>query len=570
MDNLRAALLASLLLAGLVPVASAQGPAADGPERLVVRFDALPSGLREHGLYEGAEILGIDAAGGFAVVQASHGQAFRASAQGQHGVRSVETDGIVHSLGFTPNDPMFASPQYAPKLIGAPAAWATTLGAPSATLCLVDSGVRRTHQDLAAHYAGGIDLVSHDNDPADDNGHGTRTAGVAAAVIDNGLGISGMANVPFKEVKVLNAAGSGYDSDIATGIRWCADNGARIVSISIGGAGVSTAVHDAVDYAWGKGLVLVAGAGNGGCTGCVLYPAAFPNVIAVGAVDSSAAVQGFTSQGPEMDLAAPGVNIQTTGYGSDTSYLMGGGTSLSAPHVAGAAALVWSAHPTWTNQHVRTALEATAQDVGPVGIDAWSGHGMVRPDLAIAFGSAPALASFTASFAVASGSNEWWEEVKVASSAVPAKVELSASGGAWQALALKSWGNWAANVHVAKGTPIVFRATDAAGHTAASASQPWLGAVATSTTSASTTPAFAATFTPKAVGNDWWVETAVGANAPIAKVEAKVNGGAWTALPKTDWGTYAKSMAAPNGSTVTFRATSSTGATATSAPMTWT
>jgi subtilisin family serine protease len=587
MNSLRA-LSVTLLALAFVPVAVG-GPADDAPERLVVLFDAMPPGLQEHGRYNGGDVLAVDETLGFAVVNASHGRAFREQAKGLREVRAVEADGIGHSLGLTPNDPMFPSPQYAPRLIGAPAAWSTTLGASSATLCLLDTGVRTTHQDLAAHYAGGTDLVNRDSDPADDGGHGTRTAGVAAAVINNGVGVSGVANVPFKEVKVLGASGSGYDSTVASGIRWCADNGARVVSISIGFTGASTAIRDAVDYAWGKGLILVAGAGNGGCDNCVLYPAAFPNVIAVGAVDSSATVQSFTSKGPQMDLAAPGVNIQTTGYGSDTSYLMGGGTSLSAPHVAGAVALVWSAHPTWTNTQVRTALEATAQDVGPAGFDDWSGHGMVRPDRAIAYGStattstsssttsSTASTAFTASFAVASGSNEWWEEVKVTSSAAPAKVDFSANGGAWQAMALKSWGNWAANVYVQTGTPVAFRATDSAGHTAASAPQPWLGSATatsspstTSSTSTTTAPAFSATFTPKAVGNDWWVETAVSANQALAKVEAKVDSGSYVVLTKQDWGTYAKSINAPNGSLVTFRATSSTGATATSSAFTWT
>lgn len=587
------AMLAALLVAGLAPatLAQGQGPASDGPERLIVQFDdgAMPPGLRKQDRFNGADVVAVDEAAGFAVVQAGHGKAFREKARDLKEVRDVETDALVEGQGFTPNDPMFNSPQYAPKLIGAPAAWSTTTGTSSATLCMLDTGIRRTHQDLAARYAGGIDLVNDDGDPWDDGGHGTRTAGVAAGVINNGVGISGIANVPVKEVKVLSSSGGGYSSDIATGIRWCADNGARIVSISLGGSTAVTAVRDAVDYAWGKGLLLVAGAGNGNCSNCVLYPAAFPNVIAVGAVDAGANVQGFTSKGPQMDLAAPGVNIQTTGYGSDTHYLMGGGTSLSAPHVAGAAALVWSAHPTWTNQQVRTALEATAQDVGPAGRDDWSGAGMVRPDRAIAYGSAPSPSpsptTFTASFAVASGSNEWWQEVKVTSSAAPAKVEFSANGGPWQAMALKSWGNWAASKFVAKGTPIVFRATDAGGHTASSAPQPWLGAATTTTATATTTtttasatsttttppaPAFTASFSPKAVGNDWWVETGVTANAPLAKVEAKVGSGAYVVLAKQDWGTYAKSMNAPNGSLVTFRATSSTGAVATSAATVWT
>jgi PKD repeat protein len=175
--------------------------------------------------------------------------------------------------------------------------------------------------------------------------------------------------------------------------------------------------------------------------------------------------------------------------------------------------------------------------------------------------------AFTASFAVASGSNEWWEEVQVTSSAAPAKVGFSANGGAWQAMALKSWGNWAANVNVVKGTPIVFRATDSAGHSVSSAPQPWLGASTTSTTNP--TPTFTATFSPKSIGNDWWVETGVSSSQTIAKVEASLNGGAYVELPKDSWGTYAKSIHAPNGTQVVFRATSTSGATATSAATTW-
>ncbi len=174
-------------------------------------------------------------------------------------------------------------------------------------------------------------------------------------------------------------------------------------------------------------------------------------------------------------------------------------------------------------------------------------------------------AAFTASFAVAAGSNEWWQEVKVTSSATPAKVEFSANGGAWQSMSLKSWGSWATSVNVVKGTPIVFRATDSAGQTASSTSQPWLGAA-----SPPPAPTFTATFAPKSVGNNWWVEAGVSSSQTIVKVEAKLNGGAFVELPKDSWGTFAKSINAPNGTQVVFRATSSTGATATSATVIWT
>jgi thermitase len=596
---LPACLLVAAALLG-VGLASAAPQPADLPQRLVVHFDALPAEVRPHGTYQGADVLAVDDALGFAVVQAPHGNAFLASALGRGGVRAVEPDGVSHSLGFTPNDPLFAQQQYAPQAIGAPAAWGTTLGSSAVTICLLDTGIRYTHEDLAGHYAGGIDLVNRDSDPWDDGGHGTRTAGVAAALVNNGRGVAGVANASIKEVKVLNSAGQAYDSDIATGIRWCADNGAKVVSISLGGPSPSTAVQGAVDYAWGKGLVLVAASGNSGCADCVLYPAAFTNVIAVGCVDQARALCSFTSKGPQVDLAAPGVNIHTTGFGGNSEYVYGGGTSLSTPHVAGAAALVWSAHPGYSNAQVRQALEATAQDVGPAGRDTASGAGMVRADLAIAYGAPapqpttttppattqpantttqpttttqPSPSGFTASFTPASGINEWWVDVKVTASAAVASVAATVNGGAPHALAKTNWGTWAASFNAPKGASVVFTAKDAAGHTATSAPVAWMMPAGTSPAPAtapapSQTPSFTATFTPKTLSNHWWVETSVSSASTIAKVEVRLNSGAWTVLPKTDWGTYAKSLNVPTGTQVVFRATNGGGATALSATYT--
>jgi hypothetical protein len=192
---------------------------------------------------------------------------------------------------------------------------------------------------------------------------------------------------------------------------------------------------------------------------------------------------------------------------------------------------------------------------------------------------------FSATFDVPSGVNEWWVEVKVTSAQAVVKVEASLNGGAWQDLPKTSWGTWAKSIHAPAGTQVVFRATSGAGATALSPTFSWLGGstttTSTTTTTTSTTSAtgtsttgtaspFTATFTPHAVGNDWWVETEAAGNHPIAKVEANLNGGAWQDLPKTSWGTWAKSINAPNGTQITFRATDGAGATATSAAITWT
>jgi PKD repeat protein len=210
-------------------------------------------------------------------------------------------------------------------------------------------------------------------------------------------------------------------------------------------------------------------------------------------------------------------------------------------------------------------------------------------------------AAYTASFTTGSGANANWVEVKVGAGSAPAKVEVKAGDGAWKALRLRSSSTssttWGESIAIAKGTPVQFRATAQDGQAATSGSMSWLtttsstgtatatatsSATATTTAKASTTTttvatttttattAFKATFSPKSVGNDWWVETAVSANAPLAKVEAKVgSSGAWTTLSPQDWGTFAKSVNAPNGAYVQFRATSSAGATATSATYVW-
>lgn len=210
-------------------------------------------------------------------------------------------------------------------------------------------------------------------------------------------------------------------------------------------------------------------------------------------------------------------------------------------------------------------------------------------------GATTAAKPYSATFTTQSGANAYWVEVKAAATPAPVKVEVKAGSGAWQPLVLRSWGAWGDDIAIAKGTAVSFRATAPDGQTATSAPAPWLGtatmtatgttapapttsAAATTTASKSTTTApattssttFTAKFTPKGVGSDWWVETAVSGSQPVAKVEAKVGSTAgWTTLPQQDWGGYAKSVHAPNGTYVQFRATSSTGAVVTSPTYVW-
>jgi hypothetical protein len=183
--------------------------------------------------------------------------------------------------------------------------------------------------------------------------------------------------------------------------------------------------------------------------------------------------------------------------------------------------------------------------------------------------------TFDATFTGVRG-NEWWVQAQVAGNGhTVASVDVRLNGGAWQPVAKQSWG-WGASYHIAQGTIVQLRATSAGGATDLSSCHRWIPAANTDAavvtcggTTTTTGGTFSATFAPKAVGNDWWVEVDVSANQPIATVEAKVNSGAYTALAKQSWGSWAKSMNVPNGSQVTFRATSTGGATATSQPVAW-
>jgi len=328
----------------------------------------------------GARVERVDRTLDFVRVSTRNPNVFRSRAKADPRVRYVEPDPELQLIEYTPNDPSFGD-QYGAQHVRAPEVWDTTLGDLDASVCIVDSGVRYTHEEIAgSRWLGGHDFYNGDSDPNDDNGHGTHVATTAAGSIDNAKGIAGIANVGIFGVKVLSASGSGPWSAVASGIRWCADNGGPrvVISMSLGSGGTATVLEDAVKYAAGKGALQVAAAGNGGpCTNCVIFPARYPEVIAVTCTDSTKNQCSFSSDGPESELAGPGNGILAGWHTSDTAYNTISGTSMSTPHVSGAATLVWSHETALTAAELRQLLRDSAQDLGAAGWDELYGYGLV-------------------------------------------------------------------------------------------------------------------------------------------------------------------------------------------------
>ncbi len=242
-------------------------------------------------------------------------------------------------------------------------------------ISIIDTGIDYRHPDLAPNYRGGYDFVNDDDDPLDDNGHGTHCAGIIAAA-DNDNGIVGVApGANLYAIKAMDSEGRGYVSDVIAGIEWSVKHKMDIISMSIGSTVDSRALREACDRAYKAGVLLVASSGNRG-TGTVTYPGRYDSVIAVAAVDRTDKRASFSGTGPEVELAAPGVKIYSTYIGN--KYAVMSGTSMACPHVTGTAALIMHAYPDYTNEQVRELLHATAEDLGPEGKDDKFGYGMVN------------------------------------------------------------------------------------------------------------------------------------------------------------------------------------------------
>ena len=244
--------------------------------------------------------------------------------------------------------------------IDAEMVWSITTGA-GINVAIVDTGIDVTHPDLSVK--GGINTIAPRRSFSDDNGHGSHVAGTTAA-LNNTFGVVGVAPAAnLYAVKVLNKRGVGFISDLIEGLEWSAANNMKVINMSLGLTTDVPAFHDAVQKIYALGITQVAATGNSGpATGTVTYPARYPEVIAVSAIDEYDDIAYFSSRGLEIDLAAPGVRILSTF--PRRSYRLLSGTSMAAPHVTGTAALVLAAKGPMTPADMLAHLQATAEDLG--------------------------------------------------------------------------------------------------------------------------------------------------------------------------------------------------------------
>ena len=374
-----AAMVAAVLLVPTVPALAgarpSQGPRRPArpyaPDRAIVGVTAGDRSAAAHTIaQEGGEVVTYNRTGGFFVVETSADSAeWAGSVEDEDGVLYSEPDWKLSAADIAPTDPSWPA-LWAMRKIAAPAAWHTSTGSDDIVVGVIDSGVDYTHEDLAdqmwinpdedpttpadddangwTNDIHGIDCANDDADPSDDHGHGTHVAGIIGAEAGNGKGVAGVAwDVKIMALKFLGADGTGYTSDAIQCLYYAVDNGAHLTNNSWGGAGYSKTLQEAIRYAGSKGQLFVAAAGNDGLdtTATPHFPASYDetNVVSVAAADQNDELASFSNHSATtVDIAAPGTAILSTVPGGYASY---SGTSMAAPHVAGAAALLLSVEP---------------------------------------------------------------------------------------------------------------------------------------------------------------------------------------------------------------------------------
>jgi len=365
------------------------------PNEVIVKYtDGAPAAKRKAVLHQNGATRMVGAAGGMGakVVRVKRDPAVVAARLNRSRLVEYAEPNLIVRAAWFPHDPRFGelyglhntgqTGGTADADIDAPEGWQLAgLGTWPATggvrIGVVDTGIDQAHPDLSGQTvacAGSVDLVVLLGQCADDNRHGTHVAGTIAAKANNGIGVAGVAfNADLVVCRALDEFGSGTVADVANCIDWVASQGASVISMSLEG-GPSTTLQQAVADAWngGSGAVIVAAAGNEGDT-TVVYPAGYAEVVSVAATDNRDARADFSNANPDVEIAAPGVDVLSTvpGGGYETS----SGTSMATPHVSGIAAILRQLHPSLNAAAIRFSLDAAVDDLGPAGRDQSFGFG---------------------------------------------------------------------------------------------------------------------------------------------------------------------------------------------------
>ncbi|AIE58719.1 S8 family peptidase [Bacillus methanolicus] len=275
-----------------------------------------------------------------------------------------------------PNDLLYREQyQWNLPVIQTEAGWDITKGDEKIIIAVVDTGVDLNHPDLRKRLTKGYNVLENNDYPDDDNGHGTHVAGIIASETNNREGIAGITWYnKIMPIKAMGAEGYGSTFDIAKGIIWAADHGAKVINLSLGNYHPSSLMKEAVKYAFEKNAVIISAAGNDN-SNHPSFPAAYPEVLGVSAVSYSGQRAPFSNYGDYIDVSAPGVQIPSTYFNKQYAALSG--TSMASPHVAGLAGLILSANPNLTNKDVMNIIKSTAYDLGAPGKDNDFGSGLI-------------------------------------------------------------------------------------------------------------------------------------------------------------------------------------------------
>ena len=270
---------------------------------------------------------------------------------------------------FTPNDTFFGGFSWPAKNADLMRAWDVTMGTPSVTIAILDTGVTPV-PDLAGSLVPGYDFVHGDSNTSDDNGHGTQVASVAAARTSNALGVAGACGrCSIMPVKVLDANGVGSASTVAQGIGWAVAHGANVINLSMSTTDAEPVLSNAIDAAIARGVSVVIAAGNGGSSDPAAggYPAAASSgAIRVGAIAKNNTLYSWSNRGSWVDIAAPGSAGAATSQGN---YFLGvNGTSIAAPVVSGVVGLLLAENPSMTPADIKALLQATGQPVSGLNV----------------------------------------------------------------------------------------------------------------------------------------------------------------------------------------------------------